>query len=602
VPNTGKTKWLKMLNYLLGDSSTFESSFEEELYEKYDSARVELFVGENKRFVVERRWKENGEKSKIFVNSKCMTTSEFQTRLLVHLEIPILNFPKGNPLSGQTWPELSFRMLLRHIHRQQKFWGDLADKQPESEQLACILQFLGLAEEVYTVDYGRLIDSKLKLDKLIARHDQYNEILEKIAGSIITTQGLEGGVNSLSIGLVQSKIDEKFSRLRSERTSILSRSFAEAIEVKDQDHVHSLMEKRIRLIQLQETLNQALTTTKTRVEEMTRYRSTVNNELSRLSRVEDASFILADLKITHCPACDQFLKSHYHDPDNCQLCNQALADEPVVPNLGESRLKFEQDRLTGELEEADSLLRVLSKKEEDVKADSLKIVEVLRMVENELKPSREAVSAFVNEDLSAVDMELGALNERERQVYRLKEALATEVELTLQIDKLKDEIYELEPLVDESSRVVDFDRAEDELSIGMGSYLRALNKYNPMVWRHKVPEVKVSRFGFSIRIGARRWNTVLGGTDTLYFLMSYHYGLLWLSDKPGMHYPGISIIDLPGDFLGESIEDKENFIVRPFIDLLNGESFSGAQVIMTGASFKGLEGVSRHHLNVVYVE
>jgi hypothetical protein len=82
--------------------------------------------------------------------------------------------------------------------------------------------------------------------------------------------------------------------------------------------------------------------------------------------------------------------------------------------------------------------------------------------------------------------------------------------------------------------------------------------------------------------------------------MAYHYGLLSLSDKPGMHYPGISIIDLPGDFLGESVEDKENFIVQPFIELLSTEPFEGAQVIITGAAFDGLTSVRRQTLREVY--
>jgi hypothetical protein len=66
------------------------------------------------------------------------------------LGIPLLNFPKGNPMSGQTWPELSFRMLLRHIYRQQRFWIGITDQQPEGEQQACVLQFLGLAERLFT--------------------------------------------------------------------------------------------------------------------------------------------------------------------------------------------------------------------------------------------------------------------------------------------------------------------------------------------------------------------------------------------------------------------------------------------------------------------
>jgi hypothetical protein len=58
---------------------------------------------------------------------------------------------------------------------------------------------------------------------------------------------------------------------------------------------------------------------------------------------------------------------------------------------------------------------------------------------------------------------------------------------------------------------------------------------------------------------------------------------------------------MPAEFLGESVEDKENFIVQPFIDLLAQESFEGAQLIVTGASFSGLQGASRQELTKVHV-
>lgn len=83
--------------------------------------------------------------------------------------------------------------------------------------------------------------------------------------------------------------------------------------------------------------------------------------------------------------------------------------------------------------------------------------------------------------------------------------------------------------------------------------------------------------------------------------MAYHYGLLTLSDSQGCHYPGLSIIDLPGEFLGEVVEDKENFIVQPFIDLLSREEYQGTQVIIAGASFAGLDDVKRIPLTEVYV-
>ncbi len=124
-PNTGKTKWLQTLDHLLGDPTSIDATFDEQLLAKYDSATVELLVGDECLYV-ERRWKEAGGKTKIFVNKEAMPAREFQHLLLGKLGIPLLHFPKGNPLSGQTWPELSFRMLLRHIYRQQRFWSGIA--------------------------------------------------------------------------------------------------------------------------------------------------------------------------------------------------------------------------------------------------------------------------------------------------------------------------------------------------------------------------------------------------------------------------------------------------------------------------------------------
>ncbi|MDU6375587.1 MAG: hypothetical protein E6575_16100, partial [Bradyrhizobium sp.] len=132
-PNTGKTKWLQTLDFLLGDpgENPFEGAEETGLAEKYEAAAAEFTLGSDV-FRLQRKWREPGAKTKIFVGDTPMPPREFQHWLMERLGIPLLNFPKGNPLSGQTWPELSFRMLLRHIYRQQRFWGDLADKQPEA--------------------------------------------------------------------------------------------------------------------------------------------------------------------------------------------------------------------------------------------------------------------------------------------------------------------------------------------------------------------------------------------------------------------------------------------------------------------------------------
>ena len=74
-----------------------------------------------------------------------------------------------------------------------------------------------------------------------------------------------------------------------------------------------------------------------------------------------------------------------------------------------------------------------------------------------------------------------------------------------------------------------------------------------------------------------------------------------LSNKVGCHYPGFAIIDVPGEFSGEDIADKENFIVQPFVDLMKQDEFTGTQLIMTGAAFENLEGANFQRMTHVYL-
>ena len=67
-PNTGKTKWLQTLDFLLGDTGAnpYEQSDEEGLAEKYDAASTTICIGDE-TFRIERRWREAGAKGKVFL-------------------------------------------------------------------------------------------------------------------------------------------------------------------------------------------------------------------------------------------------------------------------------------------------------------------------------------------------------------------------------------------------------------------------------------------------------------------------------------------------------------------------------------------------------
>jgi len=600
APNTGKTKWLQMIDYLLGDSNSFESKFEEDITNKYDAGMVELFVGDE-RTVVERRWKLRGAKTKVFVNGAEMATTDFQHFLLEKLGIPLLHFPKGNPLSGQTWPELSFRMLWRHIYRQQRFWGGLVDQQPDGELHACLLQFLGLAEHVYSDIYGELVNTKLELEHLKARRDQYGLTLNEIARDVLSDPDLRKSVNLSTVRHAKERIATRLSELIEHRQAVINGARDSASSDRDDGQIAALSIERAGLIVTRDELNLLAIKTNERMADMRRYNDELVEELDRLARAEDAGAVLADLKITHCPACDQAVNFTGIDHNHCHLCHQQLVDEPLVDGLGSTRLQFEIERLAGERKEAEELLGVLEREARRVANEHDTAEERLLMVENKLAPARQAVSAFVNAEVSVIDMEMGELNERQRQVSRLEGALELRQTLEDRIKELERKIVPIQSELDKAQRAANFGDAEELLSDGINQYLSAIDKLRPRSWRHNDVGANLSRTNFSFKIGAKRWNTALGGTDTLYFLMSYHYGLLALSDKFGCHYPGVSIIDLPGDFLGESVEDKENFIVQPFIDLLAQPNFAQAQVIITGASFRGLQDAHRQELDEVYV-
>jgi hypothetical protein len=359
-PNTGKTKWLETLDYLLGEtgSSPFEGHTEGPLSNKYDAAGVELFIAEE-RFYVERRWKEPGAKTKIFVNDEAFTPPDFQRFLLEKLQIPVLHFPKGNPMSGQTWPELSFRTLLRHMYRRQRFWSDIADQQPEGDQHASLLQFLGLAKRIFSADYGELIRLKMESERLRARRDQYEDTLKELARDILTDPGLGLAITEAGVQEAQTRLLDQLATLRSKRTTVLSKARDETFPPERSSHIEQLGKQRAQLLVQLEELQRRQGDLSERRSDIARYRTDLVEESERMSRAQDASEVLADLRITHCPACDQTVTDNFAVEHQCFLCHQLLPDEASVKGLGAARLRFEQERLLGELKEADELAAVL---------------------------------------------------------------------------------------------------------------------------------------------------------------------------------------------------------------------------------------------------
>lgn len=146
--DTGKSRWLDTISFLLGDIDPPEKGLGPEIAARFDSATLQMSVG-GEEITIQRRWKEPGAKGKVFVNGEGMSSADFGEYIQRKLDIPTVRYPKGSPFSGFTWPLLSWRELFRHVYREERFWGDLADKQLPKVQHACLLQFVGAANKMY---------------------------------------------------------------------------------------------------------------------------------------------------------------------------------------------------------------------------------------------------------------------------------------------------------------------------------------------------------------------------------------------------------------------------------------------------------------------
>jgi hypothetical protein len=253
VPNSGKTTWLRMLDFVLADPDSAEEKLDPELVAKYQAVTAYLDVGSDS-IRLQRAWAGAGPKTKIYVNDELLSPKEVQHRLLELLGIPILHFPKGSPFSGQTWPELSFRMLLRHIYRQQRYWGDIADLQPEGERTACILEFLGLAELLFSEEYGQLVSKKIELEQLRARRQQFSVTFNELAREILGDPSAQVAVTRQSLVAAEEALQAQLAALQDERESVISSARDKVIKHRDREPVIRKSEERAQLLRERDEL------------------------------------------------------------------------------------------------------------------------------------------------------------------------------------------------------------------------------------------------------------------------------------------------------------------------------------------------------------
>lgn len=600
--DTGKTGWLRTISFLLGDTDAPENALGAGVATKFDAARLRLHIGPDEEIVLERRWKEAGAKHKVFIDGAGIASTEFSEWIHKKLDIPRVRFPKGNPYSGATWPELSWRMLFRHVYREERFWSDLADKQPEREQHACLLQFLGAAKKLYPEELGEEIRLRQELLRLKARRDQFEDILQQAAKGLLADPSLSNAVTRDSIASAIERLREEVEQLGLRRQTILTDAInptsgspqGVALDLQ-------LAEQRVSLMAEHERKSGELTAVVRRIDELTTYRTNVSAELSRLKRVAVAEEVFRPLSVTRCPHCDQKVSPGGVAPGTCFVCHQHLAWEPASGSRGATRrLAFEHEQLEGETEELDDLVERLQSEQAKLKQVLQELEGSIAEIDVRLRPTRAALAAAPPVGLEATATRVGQVEERIAQLLRLKETLDQRDKLTEQIDELEARAQTAGADVEEKSAGVAFEKMSQALADGINEYLNLLKEGDPSRWTHERVRFRIGDRSFKLWVGDAPWSSV-GGTSIAIVLLAYHYALLKLSGRDERNYPGLTLIDFPITLAdGSSIANKENYLVEPFVALAKGKS--AVQSIICGRSFKGLKGAHRIQLDQVWAQ
>jgi hypothetical protein len=332
---------------------------------------------------------------------------------------------------------------------------------------------------------------------------------------------------------------------------------------------------------------------------MKNLRQLLSEESQKLTRAQEASYVLADLRVTHCPACDQALEKS-SDDCTCYVCKRTLpaVDGSARPS---KRIEFETEQVQSELEETGELIKELESDLDQKLFQQRQLTESIAGIKALLRPIRQAAAAVLPPELFILDANYGGIQEKARQLARIKNVLSQRESIAEEIQAVKVEISNLESKVDTKTNVVDFETLADGLRDGINTYLNRIKQLNPNSWLGSEVSVRLAERSFKFKVGESGWDAKLGGTQRLYFLFAYHYALLSLTILPNSLYPGFLMLDFPANLEDRAaIADKENFILEPYVELLRKKEMSGCQVIAAGRSFRGLQGVHVNELTEVW--
>jgi hypothetical protein len=596
-PNSGKTKWLGVLDYLLGDRGQPADAFGDDVAEKYTSARADFDVG-GSAISIERAWQKHGERQRVFVNRVSIPDNEFSEAWLEILRIPAVSFPQGDPHRELIWRELSWRSLWHQMFRKQTMWTDIADKQPESEQFACLLTFLGQAQHLFAPELGMIAELLDERKHIESKKQQIVAFLNQSTRDLLAAPAS----TDFGIGAIEEFVARTSSRIRELEESRETAVAAAANAGRGPEEASSLASFSTRaaaLVTSVGTVDRALEGAEKRIAELLDHDSLLANEVRRLKRSRVAGEILADLRVTNCPACDQPVEGRTLAAGACYVCTQPVA-APAAVDTAVRRVDFEVEQIESERAELAELINSLRLQTRALRDDRNRQAAELREVSDMVATLSTPNTGAFHAELSAIDIEIGRLQERMVYVERLRQLVDRRDEISRHWDEIGTKLSELESRVAKRRTSLALEKSSDIVSEAMTDYVRELNRGHRR-WTQGAVGLDLRPRGFSFTVAESKWQRRLGGSLTLYFLLAYHFALLRLSGQELRHYPGLAVLDLPATLEdGADVRDKENYILDPFAASMKKGKLRGCQLIAAGAAFENLKDAHRIELTTVW--
>jgi len=271
-------------------------------------------------------------------------------------------------------------------------------------------------------------------------------MLDQVSKDLVDADELGVALTPESISSAQEKLTQEEAGIEARREALLRdiRESTEAHLVEEKVNVPDIGEASQTLVNLQsqqEEVGSAIRQIESRVTELSTVRQLLEDESSKLLRAREAGSVLADLRVTHCPACDRHL-DQAPDDCSCYVCGRPVNGQQTVS--ASRRIEFESEQLQSVREETNQLLRELA---EELKAKR----EVLRDVAEQLiqwkavmRPVRRVAAALLPPELFFLDVSYGRVQEKGQQLTRLKAVLDQREQLAADIQKGKRRGYKLD--------------------------------------------------------------------------------------------------------------------------------------------------------------